>query len=406
MYRLCHFRCSFCSDRLGENVDAWRRRPPINVKISTGKEIKRIDRIIPRYVFAVLAAVLALVLTCWANSKSRNTLFDLFQGAVVLSAWYGGFGPGILTSTLSILALDYFFIPPLYTLQVTITDLLRLVIFGAVAFLTSSLSDRLKRAKADLERWSRELEARVFQRTEELSRVNKTLSAEIVQRTEAEKAILEISNREQRRLSEDLHDGLCQLLAVIKLLSEDVKEKLSARGAPEMTQLELIESRLGEALEQADNISRGLYPVDLETHGLMEALQELANKVPKIYPVECRFKCWEPVLVENSTVATHLYRIAQEAIINAIKSGKAKRITIRLQARGTQGVLSISDNGVGFHSSGTREGMGIKMMNFRARMILASLAFRSGSIGGTVVRCRFQMQGHLSELENPPHANI
>jgi signal transduction histidine kinase len=263
----------------------------------------------------------------------------------------------------------------------------------------------LKQAKVDLERSSQELEARVERRTEELSRANKALIGEIVQRTEAEKAIIEISSREQRRLSEDLHDGLCQVLAATKLLSEDVKEKLAVRAAPETDEMALIESRLGEALTQADNISRGLYPVDLETHGLTEALQELADKISKIYPVECRFTCWNPVSVYSSSVGTHLYRIAQEAVINAIKSGKAKRIMLRLQAQGRQGVLSILDNGIGFRASEARKGMGIKMMNFRAHMILASLRFRSGAKGGTVVRCRFPMQNHFSELENAAHAN-
>jgi len=362
--------------------------------------------ILTRYGFAIAALGLSLPLTKWANTLSENTLSEVFQGAVVLSALYGGFGPGMLAAAGSILALDYFFIPPLYTLNLGVKDLFRLAIFGGVALLTSSLSDRLKRAKADLERSSAELENRVQERTEQLSRANKELVGEIVQRTEAEKAILEISNREQRRLGEDLHDGLCQQLAAIKLLSEDVTEKLSERAAPEAKEAELIESRVREALAQADNISRGLYPVELETNGLMAALQEMADKISRVYPVTCRFECEMPVLVPNVTLATHLYRIAQEAVINAIKGGKATAITIRLRTRGLRGVLMVADNGIGFQKTSARQGMGLKMMGYRARMILSSLAFRSGSKGGTIVRCRFQMENKVSGLENESNADL
>ncbi len=181
-------------------------------------------RFLPRYFFAVFVTAASLPLTRWANQHSTSTLFDFFQGAVVLSAWYGGFGPGILTGTLSILAIDYFFIPPLYTLQLGVADLFRLSVFGFVALLTSSLSDRLRQAKEDLERSSQELENRVQTRTEQLSRANKELVGQVTQRMHAEKAIIEISNREQRRLGEDIHDGLCQQLAAIKLLSEDMTE--------------------------------------------------------------------------------------------------------------------------------------------------------------------------------------
>jgi signal transduction histidine kinase len=346
--------------------------------------------------------LLSIILTRWANSLSKNTLFDLFQGAVVLSAWYGGLGPGILTAALSILALDYFFMEPFYTFRIHFADLFRLVVFGAVALLTSSLSDRLKRAKQDLERSSENLEIRVQERTDDLSRLNAHLQDEVHQRMQAEKAILEISNREQRRLSEDVHDGLCQLIAGVKLLSEGVKEKLAAQGASEANDLELIESRLAEALSQADHISQGLYPVELTSDGLMAALEELADKISKIYSVTCQFESHHPVLFHDAVVTTHLYRIAQEAVINAIKGGKAKHVRIRLNANGLRGTLSILDNGTGFlppEPSG-RKGMGLQMMQYRANVINALLAHRSGSQGGTVVRCSFPMT-HSPSFSEP-----
>jgi len=336
--------------------------------------------IVIRYGFALFVTSAAWLLTARATRVSHIPLFDVFQGAVVLSAWYGGFGPAMVTSLGSVLILDYFFIPPLHSLELGWADIFRLTVFGTVALLTSTLSARLRRAQQDLQRSHEELEVRVQQRTQELS-------DEVAQRIQAEKAILEVSGREQRRLGEDLHDGLCQQLAGIKLMSEEVKERLTERAAQEAPELALIESRLSEALAQADSISRGLYPVELETHGLMAALEELVEKLPKVHRVKCKFICWQPVTVDDTTIATHLYRIAQEAMINAIKSGKATKITVRLRTCGPDTILSVADNGIGFHAHPSRNGMGLTIMNYRTRIINASLQFRSRPKGGTVVSC-------------------
>src|ERR1700683_1974916 len=187
------------------------------------------------------------------------------------------------------------------------------------------------------------MELRVQQRTEELSSLNTDLKAEVEQRLQAEKTILDISNREQRRLGEDLHDGLCQLLAGTRLAALEIKKRLESKSVSEAGDVATIESNLAEALAQADTISRGLYPVELETNGLMAALEEFAAKISKIFPVTSQFICWHPVLIPDSTNSMHLYRIAQEAVMNAIKGGKAKRINIRLKRRGARIVLSIAD---------------------------------------------------------------
>jgi len=340
-----------------------------------------------RYGFAIAVSFTALVLTHFSNLVTRNDDFDLCQAAVVLSAWYGGFGPGIASSALSMLALDYFFIPPLYTLNLGFDDFIRLVIFGAVALLTSWLSAQLKKAKMGLERSNQEMEARVEQRTEELSRLNVELKTEVEHRLQAEKAIIDISSREQRRLGQDLHDGLCQLLAGTRLATLEVKKRLEAKSISEAADVAIIESNMAEALAQADSISRGLYPVELETNGLMAALEELSTKISRIFPVTCQFICWKPVLLPDATVSLHLYRIAQEAVMNAIKGGKAKRINIRLNRRDAQVVLSVADNGVGFKAQEPRKGMGLNIMDYRAKVIGAALRFKSHLHHGTVVTC-------------------
>ena len=322
----------------------------------------------------------------------------------MISACYGGLGPGLLTAVMAIFVLDYFFIPPLHTLTLGFPDFLRLCVFAAVAIVTSSLSARLKETKADLVQSHDELEMRVRQRTEELSRVNTNLTEEIAHRREAEKEILEISNREQRRLGQDLHDGLCQILAGVRLMSENLKERLIVRSAPESADVEKIESRLDEALAQADMVSRGLYPVELDTNGLAAALDEMVRKISALYPVACRFISPKEVTMDNTTAANHLYRIAQEAVMNAIKGGKARQIHVRLRAHQGRVILSVAANGTGIRADKPRNGMGIKIMHYRARMINATLKFQSRSGGGTRVSCSFEPDSVAIPITGESHA--
>jgi signal transduction histidine kinase len=254
----------------------------------------------------------------------------------------------------------------------------------------------LKDAKLRLERAQDELEVRIEERTRELSQTNKDLKSEIAQRIEAEKAILDISNREQQRLGQDLHDGLCQTLTGLRFMTQGLREALTEKDAPESKRMGVIESQLGNALAYVDTISRGLYPVELEVHGLTAALEELAVRTSKVFPVDCRFRCGGPVAVDDSAAANHLYRIAQESVINAIKSGKAKRINIRLRrAAGGSAVLSVADDGVGFGKGPMRRGMGVKMMDYRARVIGGAIAFDPLPGRGTLVKCSFPMRsGH------------
>jgi len=288
------------------------------------------------------------MLTLWTHSFINENNFDFFLGAVFLTALYGGLGPGLVASVLSILALDYFFIKPLYSLSCGVTDVLRLGIFGLVAALTSSLSARLRKM-------------------------------------EAERAVVDISNQEQRRLGQDLHDGLCQMLAGIKLTVESIKTRSE--------EIELVESRLTEALAQADSIARGLYPVELEMNGLISALQELSEKLAKVYRAPCDFKFWGNAVSLDNVTATHLYRIAQEAVVNGFKRGKAKRIKVRLIYRKPAIILAVADDGVGFPSTRVRKGMGLQLMEGHANIIDAVLQIRARPQGGTLVSVALRRNG-------------
>ena len=148
---------------------------------------------------------------------------------------------------------------------------------------------------------------------------------DITERKRLEKEILEISDREQRRIGQDLHDDLCQTLAGIELMSEALEEKLAAKSRQESVQAAHIAERVQRAIEQTRMLARGLSPLEMESTGLMAALSELASNTQQHFSIRCVFEVSRSVMLDDAAAATHLYRIAQEAISNAIKHGKPAR---------------------------------------------------------------------------------
>ena len=209
---------------------------------------------------------------------------------------------------------------------------------------------------------------------------------DITERKRLEKEILEISEREQRRIGQDLHDGLCQHLAGIELMSQVLEQQLARRSKAAAAKAADIAKNVRDAISHTRLLARGLSPVTLESEGLMSALQELALNTEKIFHVSCRFDGNPPVLVRDYAAATHLFRLAQEAVFNAVKHGQAKRILIRLKEERGRMVLSIIDNGSGFPTQIPKsKGMGLRIMQSRAGMIGGTLAIERNAAGGTSV---------------------
>jgi two-component system sensor kinase FixL len=209
---------------------------------------------------------------------------------------------------------------------------------------------------------------------------------DITERKRLEREILEISEREQRRIGQDLHDGLCQHLAGIELMSQVLEQKLVRRAKAAAARAGDIARNVRDAISHTRLLARGLSPVTLESEGLMSALQELALNTEKIFRVPCRFDCHPPVLVSDYPAATHLFRLAQEAVSNAIKHGRAKRILIRLKEERGRMILSIIDNGSGFPARIPKsKGMGLRIMQSRAGMIGGTLVLGRNATGGASV---------------------
>ena len=213
---------------------------------------------------------------------------------------------------------------------------------------------------------------------------------DITERKRLERAVLEISVREQRRIGQDLHDGLGQHLTGIAFMSKVQEQKLAEKALPEAADAAKIVRLVSEAIEKTRELSRGLHPVLWDSRGLMSALEQWAGEVEDLFKISCKFVCVEPVLIDDNSVATHLYHITQEAVNNAIKHGQARNIVIALGASGDRGALTISDDGSGIHRiPGSGKGMGLHIMNYRARMIGGTLDVGQSKPHGTLVTCRF-----------------
>jgi signal transduction histidine kinase len=276
---------------------------------------------------------------------------------------------------------------------------------GAVDYLTKPLNPSIFKSKVgvfvELFRTTNALTAAntaLERRTVELAEVNGQLLNQIRERQQLEALVLNISEREQQRIGQDLHDGLCQQLTGIKFKNSLLQQKLAERGSAEARDAREIDTMLSEAIEQARNQALGLHPVRLEAEGLKTALHELAASINDVFCIECVCTFQDSVNIHDHAVAIHFYRIAQEAISNAIKHGKAKKILLQVAERDGGFHLNIQDDGIGFTTPHpAHNGMGMHIMNYRARTIGATLEVHHGERRGTTITCSLPLQTESSK---------
>ncbi|MBL9117168.1 MAG: PAS domain S-box protein [Verrucomicrobiaceae bacterium] len=236
-----------------------------------------------------------------------------------------------------------------------------------------------KQAELTIKRLNTELEERVRLRTTELM-------SQIEARRQLEEEILHISEREQRRIGQDLHDDLGQQLAGAWMMADVLKRKLGADKSPHLSEAARLESLLERAMAHTRTLARGLHPVAPEQGGFTKALELLAEQSRALFGIHCVFSCKDRVVQLEDFAMTPLYRIAQEAVTNAVKHGKATRVLISL----TSSSLAVRDDGCGFKKDGLgSEGLGMRIMRYRAEMIGADLKVGNRRCGGAEVVCRF-----------------
>lgn len=216
------------------------------------------------------------------------------------------------------------------------------------------------------------------------------LVRDVTEHKRLEREIIETSSREQQRIGQDLHDGLGQHLTGITFLTKVLERKLDAKAPEEAKEAAEIGRLVLQALAQTRNLARGLFPAELERNGLMAALQELAGSVERTCSVRCTVHASEAVTVHDNVLATHVFRIAQEAINNSVKHGKAKNIEVTLGPGGDKIELTVTDDGTGFSPEAKMDGLGMRIMHYRARRIGGTLEVATTEKGGTRVKCLFR----------------
>jgi PAS domain S-box-containing protein len=216
------------------------------------------------------------------------------------------------------------------------------------------------------------------------------LVRDISHRKALEREIIEVSTAEQERIGREIHDGIGQQLSALTMLASSIEGKLSAAERPEEAEeVKVLIGHLQDALAQARALARGLAPVEIDPEGLAAGLSELTAHVRKSSGVDCRLQTDRTVRVPSENVAIHLYRIAQEALHNALRHGEPHKIRMRLVQQGEDLILSVYDDGIGIGPLEKRQGgMGLPIMRYRAGILGGQLTIETPGKGGTLVTCR------------------
>lgn len=215
-----------------------------------------------------------------------------------------------------------------------------------------------------------------------------SIRTDITERKRLELELLDLSDREQRRIGRDLHDGLGQQLTALELCAHGILDEIKFSAPASAESLRNLTRGLREAVTQTRLLSHGLSPVSLEADGLINALRELAESTRTLARIPCHFACASQLIVADPHTAMHLYRIAQEAVGNALKHSRATGISIELSNRKDRLMLTVTDNGEGGANLQRAEnGMGLRVMKYRADLIGASLEIHSSPKKGTRVTC-------------------
>ena len=214
---------------------------------------------------------------------------------------------------------------------------------------------------------------------------------DISERRRLEREVLEIADFEKHRIGQDLHDDLCQHLVAISMIGNMLHLDLAGKGLPQAENAQQITQMIRNAVDHARILAKGLSPLNIAAGGLMAGLESLVSHTEQMFRVPCFFECGAAVHVEDTETATHLYRIAQEALHNAVKHSDGSMVIVRLTSDVEAVEVSVNDDGVGPPDPQKRPGgggMGMHTMRYRARMIGASLEMLKNEKGGTTVVCR------------------
>jgi len=262
-----------------------------------------------------------------------------------------------------------------------------------------------KKVEAALQKSNEALEQLVDQRTKALSVANAELKGEIDRRKGLEGEILSISDREQQRLGQELHDGLCQHLTAVAFMARSIALRLKNHRVIEVSDIEKIAQLVNDAATDTRDLSRALHRLDVDSAGFVDALQDLVDR--EIWRTPCRLEVSPSFRIEDDIAAAHLYRIAREAVINANKHAQAREIVVRLEKSRQEMALSVIDDGVGFSDQlKPKRGLGFHIMKYRTQLIGGRLEIDSSKQGSCVSCYLPDGTRRTRKKQNPPSRRL
>jgi PAS domain S-box-containing protein len=243
-----------------------------------------------------------------------------------------------------------------------------------------------KKAEAALRKSKELLEQLVRQRTKALRASNAELQNEIVRCKGLEGELLTVSDREQQRIGQELHDGVCQQLTGIGFLARATALRLKNHRVIEVEDLDKIARLVNKSVMDARAIARDLHKEEVDAAGFERALRDLTER--KLWKTRCRLEMKTRLNLEDDKAASELYRILREALINANKHANATDIVLEVSRRREKLVCSVTDDGIGVNAKPKlQQGLGFHIMRYRAKSIGARLEFETPKGGGTRVAC-------------------
>jgi signal transduction histidine kinase len=247
-------------------------------------------------------------------------------------------------------------------------------------------------AQAALRRAHDELEVRVQRRTAELQLANSDLEASIVERKRLEQELLEITEKERRRIGLDLHDDLGQKLSGIALMAKGLELRLTQCHSAEAQRARKIQELVQQTMNHTSDLAHDLAALDFGEKNLRAALRHLAVRVAELFGIRCRFQAEGRPAFLDAPSARQISKIAQEAVTNAIKHGKAQDVEIQLVTGQKELTLTVKNDGLPFPDlEGCRAGMGVRIMNYRAHLLNGTLEIRAPAGVGTILECRIPL---------------
>jgi signal transduction histidine kinase len=344
---------------------------------------------VQRYAAAVACVGIGLVSALWVQGVMDAAVPLLI--AVLMAAWFNGLWPALLASFLAVVADDFFFSPPLYTLTPELSHLPHLTAFVLLAVFFATMSASRRRAEYLLKRARNEMEARVIERTAELRQSNIQLQAEIVERRRAEQALEDLAGRlihaqeqERSRIGRELHDHISQTLGVLTIKID----QLRANGAvtPEVgAALDEARRDATEITDDVHRLSHRLHSSTLDFLGLVPALQKLVAEFAERHHISIGFSYASLPPSLPSEISLCLFRVVEEGLTNIAKHSQARLGQVHVRGADDGIHLMVQDSGTGFDAAGTtsRGGLGFVSMRERLRVLHGTVRVKSAPAEGT-----------------------